>query len=165
MNKKTYCGIGSRKTPQNILMLFQDLAEQLAKMGYTLRSGGADGADLSFEIGCDRANGEKQIFIPWRGFNDSDSSYYDIPDEAFKIAKSFHPHWHYLKQGAQKLHARNSMQILDPELNDPALFVVCYSNPYKGGTSQALRIAKEYNVPIFNFIDKEYNFRNILKRT
>ena len=49
---KYYTGIGSRETPDSILSLFNDIVFQLAGLGYTLRSGGADGADTAFEEGC-----------------------------------------------------------------------------------------------------------------
>jgi len=39
-----YSGIGSRETPDDILELMKAVAYKLAGRGYTLRSGGADGA-------------------------------------------------------------------------------------------------------------------------
>jgi hypothetical protein len=41
--------------------MFQ-LGKQLALRGCVLRSGGAKGADLSFEQGCNQVEGTKQIF-------------------------------------------------------------------------------------------------------
>ena len=40
---KYYCGIGSRKTPQEILNWIRVVGIFLAKNNYTLRSGGAKG--------------------------------------------------------------------------------------------------------------------------
>ena len=61
----SYAGIGSRKTPVHILSKMRRVAERLEVRGYTLRSGGADGADTAFEEGCKR----KEIFLPQPGFN------------------------------------------------------------------------------------------------
>ena len=72
--KKYYAGIGSREAPALIQGFFTKLAERLAGQGYVLRSGGAAGADKAFEKGCDEASGEKEIFLPWAGYNDSDST-------------------------------------------------------------------------------------------
>ena len=49
--------------------------------------------------------------------------------------------------------ARNSYQVLGYDLNTPSSFIVCYTKNGKltGGTAQALKIAKDYNIPIFNF--------------
>jgi hypothetical protein len=41
---KYYAGIGSRETPKDILDLISKIAIKLESLGYTLRSGGADGA-------------------------------------------------------------------------------------------------------------------------
>jgi predicted Rossmann fold nucleotide-binding protein DprA/Smf involved in DNA uptake len=59
-----YAGIGSRRTPVTILKQFTKLGMLLGKAGYTLRSGHAPGADISFENGCDQVKGKKEIYIP-----------------------------------------------------------------------------------------------------
>jgi predicted Rossmann fold nucleotide-binding protein DprA/Smf involved in DNA uptake len=46
-----YAGIGARSTPPQILSVMTRLASKLEGMGYTLRSGGAAGADTAFERG------------------------------------------------------------------------------------------------------------------
>lgn len=148
-----YAGIGSRETTQEILQHFEYIASVLAKKGFTLRSGGAKGADSAFEIGCDRVKGLKEIFLPWRGFENSSSKLYNISDEAMRIAATYHPYWYNLSQGAQKLQARNSYQVLGYDLNTPSNFVICYTKGGKGsgGTGQAIRIAKANNIPVFDF--------------
>lgn len=147
-----YTGIGSRETPQEILDYFTILGSFFAKRGLILRSGGANGADKAFEIGCDKSNGNKEIYLPWKGFNDSDSNLIIKDPEAFKIAEKFHPYWKVLKQGAQKLHGRNVHQVLGWDLNSKTDFVICFTQNGngQGGTGQALRIAKAYDVPIFD---------------
>ena len=50
---------------------------------------------------------------------------------------------------------RNTYQILGKNLRDPVDFVLCWT-PFtrkgdpKGGTSQAIRIAEAYNIPVIN---------------
>lgn len=149
---KIYTGIGSRDVPKEIEAIFTKIAMSLAKRDYTLRSGGADGSDLAFECGCDRLRGKKEIYIPWKGFNNSNSELYGVTDEMYRIAERYHPYWHNLKDGAKKLHARNCSQILGKDLNTPTNFVICYTKDGKlqGGTAQALRIAMDYDIKIFN---------------
>lgn len=151
-NKKYYAGIGSRNTPRWVLDCMKNLGYCLSD-DFILRSGGADGADSYFEIGCDKGSGEKEIFLPWRGFNNNDSKLYNISTDALNIAEKYHPAWNRLSQGAKKLMARNSYQVLGYDLNTPSSFIVCYTKNGKltGGTAQALKIAKDYNIPIFNF--------------
>lgn len=164
MDRITYTGIGSRSTPEEYLAFFQEIGSYLSQCGLTLRSGGADGADSAFESGCDRVLGRKQIFLPWPGFNGKDSKYDSPPARAYEIAKKYHPMWIGMKRSVQRLHARNSQQILGPELDCPSLFVLCWTNPNKGGTTQALRVARSYNIPIYNYYVKSYNIEDILEQ-
>ncbi len=148
---KYYTGIGARKTNQKVLNYMQNLAEILAQKDYILRSGGAYGSDTAFEIGCDRVNGKKEIYLPWKEFENNKSSLYDLPNkkEAMEIAKKHHPSWDILSNAVKNMHTRNTYQVLGRDLNTPSLFVICWTDG-TGGTMQALRIAKTLNIPIFN---------------
>lgn len=152
MNKLTYAGIGSRETPGSVLKLFECLGSLASSYGFTLRSGHADGADKAFESGCDLVHGSKEIYLPWKGFNGSDSPLYNISDEATQLASKYHPVWHKLSPAPRKLMARNVYQILGESLNDPVSLVICYTpNGFmSGGTSQALRIARDHRVEVIN---------------
>lgn len=143
-----YTGIGSRKTPQEFLNLFTRIAKYLSTKDYILRSGGADGADLAFERGAIN----KEIYLPWKGFEGNSSNLIVEDEKAFEIAAKYHPRWNYLSQGARRLQARNSHQILGWDLNSPSDFVICWTKGGKcnGGTGQALRLAKDYNIPVFD---------------
>jgi hypothetical protein len=58
--------------------------------------------------------------------------------------------------GAKKLMARNMYQVLGQDLETPTSFIVCWTKDGKasGGTGQALRVAKKYNIPIFNLYNE-----------
>lgn len=149
-----YAGIGSRETPSDVIEVFEELGFWLANRGYVLRSGHADGADSAFERGCEKAKGEMEIFLPWSGFNGSTSKYIlRVADDAMRIAQQYHPFFNKLSQGAQKLQSRNSYQVLGYHLDDPVLFVVCWTKKGmgSGGTGQAIRIAESYKIPVFDF--------------
>jgi hypothetical protein len=129
------------------------IAKALQKRGYILRSGGADGADEAFEVG---AGDQKEIYLPWRGFNGSDSPRHVVTAAAIAKSLEYHPAGQYLKPPVQKIMGRNAYQVLGEDLNSPSEFVVCWTpfgieNIQKaGGTGQALRIALDYGIPIFN---------------
>jgi len=148
-----YAGIGSRETPPNILHYFEYLGELFAKQGFILRSGNAKGADQAFEKGCDKVNGKKEIFLPWKDFENSTSKLYNITNEAMTIAAIYHPYWNNLSYSAKKLLARDVYQVLGYDLKTPSSFVICWTKNGKsgGGTGQAIRIAKAYNIPVFDF--------------
>lgn len=146
----TYTGIGSRSTPQNVLYQIEDLANHLYLCGWTLRSGGAAGADTAFETS---AGDRKEIFLPTNN---------DIPQEAFEIAATYHPTWGGLKPFVKKLHARNVQQILGKNLDIKTQFVVCWTpdgaetqtTRETGGTGQAIRIANAYSIPVYNLFNE-----------
>lgn len=149
-----YAGIGSRKTPRDILELMTKIGRSFYSKGWVLRSGGADGADSAFA--ADVPPDGKQIFLPWPGFNGVESDYCEPEAWTFPIAEKFHPRWDKLSQGAQKLHARNVHQVLGPdEYSAPhSALIICWTpSDNEGGTGQALRIARYYDIPIFNLGD------------
>lgn len=143
-----YAGIGSRKTPKEILSVMTTLASMLEDLGMILRSGGAKGADLAFEKGV-KDSDNKEIFY---------SHHANL--ESIKIASKYHSAWDFLPEYARKLHARNVFQILGKDLQTPSSIVICWTpdgaekseqtSKKTGGTGQAIRVADAYNIPIIN---------------
>jgi hypothetical protein len=176
---KYYTGIGSRQTPKDILKLMEDIAFKLAQKGYILRSGAAGGADTAFEDGA-KYYAEQieervtlaQIYIPWASFikggdhGDFYKDWYKVLDrmskkeEAYRPASETHPAWDKCSVGAKALHARNTFQILGPNLNNPSSFLICWAQldkhgQLKGGTRTAWELAKKHNVPCFNLYNED----------
>lgn len=132
-----YAGIGARATPERTLAFMADIATVLDSKGYTLRSGGAFGADSAFARGATH----KEIFTAK-----------DATAAARQHASRFHPAWGSLSEYVKNLMARNSMVILGRHLNDPVQFVVCWTPDGRtvGGTGQSLRIAEAMQIPVLN---------------
>lgn len=116
-----YTGIGSRETPEQVLAIMAKIGRYLAEKGWVLRSGGAEGADSSFEAGCDGVNGLKEIYVPWQGFNGRTGIVVTHPDTAILAAK-YHPAWDRCSSGAKKLHTRNIPQILGEKSANPGRY-------------------------------------------
>ena len=150
-----YTGIGSRQTPKEMLDYMMTIGYTLAKSGLVLRSGAAEGADSAFERGCDAGHGRKEIYLPWNGFNHrtiDGISVLPFSTEAMELASRTHPAWDKLNDGGRRLHARNGHQILGKDvssLDALSRFVICWTMG-TGGTEQALRLARQYDVPIIN---------------
>jgi hypothetical protein len=146
MNRKYYTGVGSRKTPPDVLDLMRNIAQYLQRKGYTLRSGGAQGADSAFEEG---AGIDKNIFYAK-----------DACEVSMEIAAQFHPAWDRCSDYAKKLHGRNAFQVLGRRLCEPSEFLICWTpdgcsshknRAYKtGGTGTAISIADAYGVKVYN---------------
>lgn len=143
-----YSGIGARITPPAILKRMTEMAKEYALAGYTLRSGAAGGADSAFEAG---AGLSKNIYVPWRNFNNH-SSPRTPSAAAFDMAAKFHPVWARLNWPAQALLARNCHVILGDDLETPSEFVACWTQDGKvaGGTGHALKIAQAHGISILN---------------
>lgn len=142
---KYYAGIGSRKTPLEVMRVMFFLASKLANDGYCLRSGRAIGADTAFEEGCILdANGPHELFVA-----------NDATPESIDMARHYHPTWCVCKPYARNLHGRNAMIILGAKLNTPVSFVICWTPDGldTGGTGLAMRIAAKHNIRIINLHD------------
>jgi len=152
-----YAGIGSRKTPNHILKSMEKIAWAMAEAGLTLRSGGADGADLAFENGCDKAGGIKEIFLPWEGFNENESKLFTPSQEAYDIAREYHPYWETMKETTRRIMARNVHQVLGLDCMTPVSFVVCWTpdGGASGGTGQAIRIAEAGGISVINLYNND----------
>jgi hypothetical protein len=150
---RSYTGIGARETPPDVLVNMRKLGKFLGSTTFTLRSGGARGADVAFEAGCTSVGGKKEIYLPYPHFNGSTSDMYHITPQARAIAKEYHPNWPNLGDAGRAFMSRNSYQMLGLQLDDPTEFVVCWTQGGKiiHGTGQALRIAKDLNIPVYNF--------------
>ncbi len=124
---------------------------KLSEKGYTLRSGGADGADSAFEKGAKK----KEVFYA-----------NDCTNDAMSTVDIYHPAPDRLSNYAKKLMGRNAMQILGKDLNSPVAFVVCWTpdgcisdderSISTGGTGQAISIASKNNIPVFNLQRKDH---------
>lgn len=160
-----YTGIGSRKINDEIISALVLWGKWLGTMGLVLRSGAAAGADHAFESGCNLVNGKKEIYLPWKAFNSSDSDLYYIPPEAFEIAGDIYgATWRFQKAATKKFMARNMMQVMGIGLDEPSKFVICWTpdgcnkkatrTKKTGGTGQAVAYADEMDIPVFNFQQK-----------
>lgn len=146
-----YTGVGSRKTPLEIRAIMQAIAEKMAWMGYTLRSGGAVGADTAFESG---AGDRKRIFRA-----------NEATTPAMEIAARYHKAWDRLNPYIKKLHGRNSFQVLGESLTSPSNGLLCWTpdgcechetrSILTGGTGTAISIADAYGVPISNLYNHD----------
>lgn len=134
---KYYSGIGSRQTPQNILVLMKSIALKLYEEDYVLNSGGAQGADKAFQSGAE------DCVIYLKG---------SATPEAIKVAMDHHPAPQNCNDYVRKLHGRNAMIVLGSDLKTPVDFVICwtYKGNFQGGTALGMRIAEAYSIPVFN---------------
>ena len=159
-----YAGIGSRQTPQEILEEMTETSKMLESYGYTLNTGVTfkgkeEGADAAFSRGTNKKN----LFAPEKA-----------TDREMQIAKEIHPNWEALVRkgpGGAKLMARNTNQIFGENLDTPVDFVLFYAEEVsgsirpKGGTGQAVEMARRKGIPTINMADSNWKeqLENVLK--
>ena len=170
-----YAGIGSRETPDSILGLIGEVSWRLDRLGYTLRSGGAVGADTGFEL---RSTNKVLLYADHAcRISDGISRRIEYAPADIEFMEGFvrkhHPVPMALKGTPRKWMRRNTLQVMAHNLSGLELpqvdFVLCWTpdgsldgaSRSAGGTGQALRIARHHGIPVFNL---EPNPRHCLSR-
>ncbi len=150
-----YAGIGARATPAAVLADMTVMAGWLARTGWHLSSGGADGADSAFARGAPAD--QRAIWLPWRGYNGHGGPDCRVLSAAelaacIAIAAPLHPAWERCSPAVRKLHARNVAILLGEGLDRPVDAVVAWSERGEavGGTGMGIRIAEDRGIPVFN---------------
>lgn len=157
---RPYAGIGSTSTPEDVLELMVLIGAAYGRRGWTLRSGGAPGADTAFEVGCDQVEARKEIFLPADGFNGRGPVligperrvFSGVDQDALDLAERYHPAWHRVGSRGRLNHARNGYQALGKSLASPVELVICWTKGAsgRGGTGQAIRICRSMGIPVFD---------------
>jgi hypothetical protein len=169
-----YAGVGSRETPAHIQNIAHHVGAYLASQGWVLRSGNATGFDDAIAKGVESHIDQsaikpdpltlKEIYLPWSGYNNAprenpfvSPDKYPFSKEEVAFTAMHHPAWKKCSPSARLLHTRNTrimvgLDQLHGEDVMPVSFVICWTEngAIKGGTGQAIRIAKALDIPIIN---------------
>ena len=157
-------GIGSRQTPNPMLVVIRILAGDIAARGTGIRSGNALGADQAWEEGARRAGGRVVSFTAAPKPGSDVIAFEHLPAhvqaKAMAIASQHHQAWDRLGEYIKRLMARNACQVLGETLEDPVTGVLCWAEgsrfsptgiaDVKGGTGLAVRLAHSLQIPVLN---------------
>ena len=180
----TYAGIGSRETSIDIQKEMYKIAKELESLGYVGQGGGAIGADKAFEganqpwekedgtvAGTKEFTISKSNVTKWAKYSDGKNiaskfvvfKSSDSNDKVRNIAKEIHPKKQKLSEkDGLDLHARNTFQVFGKNLDTPVDFVLFYAQEQKdsirpkGGTGQAVEMARLKGIPTINMADKNW---------
>lgn len=176
--QQQYCtGIGTRYPPARAVGAIEAAAHLLYERGLILRSGGAEGCDTEFAKHFPPSH--QEIYLPFNGFEKLYSSMGphiitpdqiapDVTARAAATVDVYHPFPHKLKPRGRLMMQRNAHQVLGRHMTDPSLVVVCWASgslyddssfppriwSVDGGTGQAVRIAYDHSVPVFNLSNR-----------
>jgi hypothetical protein len=163
------------------MLLMHHIALTLATEGWTLRSGGANGADQAFLSGAINHHQHFapciETYLPWPSYERDELSRITFGSRShvaleeptpgtFKIAAELHPAWDRCSLAARKLHARNVHQILGRSGYDTkSAFVVCWTpdgatkasetSARTGGTGGAIRLADAHGIEVRNLFNDD----------
>ena len=180
-----YAGVGSRRTPPDMLRAMSDIAQTLGEAGVALSTGGADGADKAFETGALRTEAPITVHTPWPGYNgyrpgrDPETDIDIVHPTSTKtlqrhtyadLAREHHPYWNRCSRGARALFLRN-VSILAGALDDdgenlPVRAVIAWTpnglpvGREAGGTGHTLRTAASLDIPCINLSPRTPPERN-----
>ena len=151
----TYAGIGARATPAGVLADMTKMAGWLARTGWHMSSGGADGADSAFAAGAPADR--RTVWLPWRGYNGHGGPDCRVLSAAeleacMAIAAPLHPAWNRCSPAVRKLHARNVAILLGERQARPVDACIAWSERGEavGGTGMGIRIAEAHGIPVLN---------------
>lgn len=153
---RAYAGIGSRKTPDNVIHVMEDMGEALAKLGFILKTGNAQGADQAFARGANRVDPHLiWLYLPWKGYEkeaivEGNRVLYPSQEDVDEAVKR-HPAGENLTYGVRKLMGRNLGIISQIEK------VYAYQIPEltRGGTWFGINYAVEFGIPVVNLALEE----------
>ena len=186
MTSNSYTGVGSRETPNDILILMRRIGYIMAMKGIALRTGEADGADHAFYEGVVDANAihgvkfKNEVFVAgvpktYHYVNDvvdifssdlmSAAPFKQFRETAVRIRGS----WDDLSYFGAKCHIRNVAQVLGVDGNSPSRGLICWAKPVtpikvtetkiryvEGGTNTAYCTAILHNIPVYNLHELEH---------
>lgn len=160
--ERYYTGIGSNSTPIDILSKMETLGSYFAVIGYTLRSGNTSQVDLSFERGCLRESGKKEIWLPRQVKNKYHhrSVLCDPGKRHIELASIHSPEWDNLSDVNKLTGAATVGKILGRDSKHPVSFVLCWSadgcervldiSKKTGNLGLAITLCESMNIPVFN---------------
>lgn len=171
----TWCGVGSREVPEELIPFLRWVGHCMALMDGVLFTGDALGSDLYFTEGYNQGRQAHlppaQIYFtklknqrglphsPMEGFHEAEQ--YETYEEAKALAFKARGSFEGLFASGIGLHTRNAFQVLSHTLDKPVWVTLFYAQPVgkkglvKGGTNTAVQISIMHNVKRINLYTEE----------
>lgn len=156
MEYKAYAANGDKNTPEEMIETMTKLAKELDDMGFTLRTNGGLVVGTTFE----NASTRKEIYLPWKKFNDKVGYMHKVSPAAIELAIRFFSKLADMKDYMKNIVGSNSHMMLGENLRDPVKFLVVWTpdgvedgtkvTAKTGYTSNCIKIATASKIPVFN---------------
>ena len=153
---KAYAVICNPDCPEDVLAQMRNVGLRLDADGWTLRTAGGVGAEEAFE----KSTENKEVYIPWRNFNNRDSKLSRNLPQANDVVRPFAPSFDTLKPAVQTIIASKAHTVLGKDLKNPVRFMLtwtldgCESAANKtaktGFAGVSIALASSLKIPVFN---------------
>lgn len=149
---------GNSDMPASYFETIKSIVSLLNTHGFTLRTLGETDSDNVVES----VAGKKEVYIPWKGFNEKETKFYFSTEKSLAIAKLFMDpdKFDSMKPSGQKFRSRNVRAVLGDKINSPAMFILGWSEDgaetakertNKSGTlGNLIMVAESMKIPVFN---------------
>lgn len=176
MSILAYVGIGSSRTPQATLDAMTRVAEELAIEGFTLRCGRGGPPDTAFERGANRAAGQREIYLPWPGFDGRTDGIIASDQRANEVCRSLVPYWSDLSAHERFIECTAAHLVFGKDLRTPSLFLITWTtdgaewdgavSPETGRSAASIALCARLGIPVFNLKHEasELQLRALLNR-
>lgn len=157
-----YAGIGSRQLRDSELMFVRLVGAFMAREGWKLITGAAEGADQAFANGALSVRGKVTLVLPWPNYESrwvnwarkqgaNVKTVLPTDSEAWKSIE-WHPNADRLKRGPRALMARNYTILMGHMNRRRCDLAVVFPKVNKwgnlGGTGQGLRICDKRSIKV-----------------
>ena len=157
---------GGHHLPKEMEPVAEQIGEQLAHAGWLYRGGYEEPGLIHMDIGVMMANGKREIFIPWQGFNTGMHKRngvlvcHCLPNhiQAIEYAQQAYPTFKQEMDSIQMYWVRNMYLLLGEKLDTPADVVIYYQEgdtTSKTGSEYLVGAAQSIGIPCFNIENQE----------
>ena len=153
---KPFALFANNPIPPDIKERAAKVAEILESHGCTLRTDTTTEFDDIFQSKITR----KEIYLPWKGFKDLESSFYFSTDVSKEVAKKYFTKFDEMKDTVKAFLSRNTRMVLGQEIKSNVSFMIVWTadgaesksekTVKTGLSSHPMSIAFDIKVPVFN---------------
>jgi hypothetical protein len=156
---QAYAILLNKGVPDNELDYIKSLIPKLSK-DYILRTSGLEPNELFYNLAD-----KKELYLPWRDFNNLQSKFTWTDDKALEICSIFSPTFKDIKDSVKKIIATSVRVILGNTLKSRVTFFITYSEDgcesvknksFKtGNVGLPIALASTIKIPVFNLGNPE----------
>lgn len=154
---RAYGVVSNIKAPPHAINSAKEIADFLSDKNFVLRTGGGN---TDIENLFEASTPHKELYLPWKNFNEKDSKIVRYSDHIREIAQWQQPSYESLVPFKQSFINRNIAVVLGKEGTSPLRFLICWSQDgiehpahrtsATGFIGICITVAGLIKVPIFN---------------